>query len=345
MTLSSSRPDGDGGSSRWQRRTGFAVVLAILGAICLLSLAVGAQPMSPGRVIAALVTDPPTDDYAVVSGLRLPRTLLGIVAGMALGVAGALMQAVTRNPLADPGLLGVNAGAVFAVVLAVDLLGLRDMASYVWFALFGALAGTTAVFAISAAGGRDVDPVRLTLAGVAVGAALGGLSQVVMLLHPESFDEMRHWSAGSLSRPAAPVMPILLPLVMTGLMLALLVARHLNALALGEDVAAGLGVGTLRTRILAIVAISLLAGGATAAVGPIAFVGLMAPHVARRFAGADQRLVLALSLVIAPAVLLAADICGRLLLWPGELQAGIVTAFVGAPILILLANNRRMRRS
>lgn len=273
--------------------------------------------------------------------MRIPRTVTGLVAGAALGVAGALIQAFTRNPLADPGILGVNAGAALAVALGVSLLGLRDVSQFVWLAFLGALIVTVAVYLIGSAGRGSADPLRLTLAGVALGAVLSGITTGISLSDPDAFDSMRSWNAGSLLGRGFDVIVPILPFVAAGLVLALLLGPGLNAVGLGEDVARAQGANVAGIRIGVIIAVTLLAGAATALAGPIAFIGLMVPHVIRWTFGVDQRGILPLSAVLAPVILLLADVLGRVIIAPAEVPVGIVAAFIGAPVLIVLARQRR----
>ena len=317
---------------------GFVVLLVTVMA----SLAIGSKTIPLATVLDALFVPGDSADQIIVQTLRLPRTLLGLLVGSALGVSGALIQALTRNPLADPGILGVNAGAAFGVVLAVGFLSVSSILGYVWFALLGAAIATIVVYAIGATGRGGATPVRLTLTGVAIGAVLSGITAAITLLNPATFDRLRQWNAGSLVTPGFDTIWAVLPLIAIGLVLALLVARGLNAVALGGDLAAALGANLVLTRVVVVVAATLLAGAATAAAGPIGFVGLMVPHVARAIAGPDQRWIMLLTLVLSPILLLAADIVGRLVMPPGELQVGIVTAFIGAPVLIALARRRRV---
>jgi iron complex transport system permease protein len=307
----------------------------------LISISVGSRSIALPTVWEALVSPADLDEHYVIWDLRLPRTLVGLVVGIALGVAGALIQALTRNPLADPGILGVNAGASFAVALGIGVFGISTVSGYVWFAFAGSLAVTVAVYAIGAAGRGGADPLRLVLGGVAIGAVLGGLTGAMTLLNPEAFDKMRGWGAGTVVGRSFDVVLPVVPFLAIGLVIALIVAPPLNSIALGDDLAAALGTRVLRTRVMVVIAVTLLAGGATAIAGPIGFVGLMVPHVARWIVGPDQRWILAFTVALAPLLLLIADITGRLVMRPAEIPVGIVTAFVGAPVLIALIRRRR----
>ncbi|SJN12477.1 ABC-type Fe3+-siderophore transport system, permease component [Leucobacter sp. 7(1)] len=320
------------------------LLLATVGllGVTVLSVIVGARDLPLATVWEAVISRQAIETHYVVWDLRIPRTLVAIVVGASLGVAGALVQALTRNPLADPGILGVNSGAAFAVTVGVGVFGLSSVVSTIWFAFGGALIVTVAVYAIGAAGRGGADPMRLVLAGVALGAALSGATSALTLLDPSAFDKLRNWGAGSVvGRELTQVWPVL-PFLAVGIVLALCMAQTLNAIALGEDLASALGANVLRTRIIVIIAVTLLAGGATAIAGPIGFIGLMVPHVARWITGPDQRWILAFTLVLAPILLLLADIAGRILMRPAEIPVGIVTAFIGAPVLIFLIRRRRL---
>ncbi len=312
------------------------VCVVVLAIACIASIAIGSKHIPLAEVWDQLLHA----EGGIVRDLRLPRTAAAVVAGVALGLSGALIQALTRNPLGDPGLLGVSSGAGAAVAVGVVFFGTRTHGQDLAFALLGALIVMIAV-AFMGARGRVVDPVRLTLAGVALSAVLAGFITALMLLSPTAFTRIRGWDAGSfVERGWGIVLPVL-PLIAIGTVVALLLGRSLNTVALGEDIATALGTGILRTHILTVLAVTLLAGGATAIAGPLAFVGLMAPHVARWIAGPDQRWILLLSMLIAPIVLLVSDILGRILLWPSEVPVGIVTAFVGAPVLIALVRRSK----
>ena len=325
------------------RLIGLVVSLVLLVVAAAASIAVGSRDIPLDVVWQTIAGRPPagSTDAVVILDSRLPRTAIAVAAGLALGVAGALVQAVTRNPLADPGILGVTSGSAFAVAIAVGVLGITTVQGYLWFAFGGALAATVVVYVVGSIGREGSSPVRLTLTGVALGAVLSGIVTAMLLADPEGFSAMRSWESGSLEgRGWDGVVPVL-PFLAVGVVLALVLSRSLNAIALGDDLAVALGARVTLVRALAIVAVSLLAGGATAIAGPIAFVGLMIPHVARWIAGPDQRWIVALSVVLGPVLLLVADIVGRVVLRPGELPAGIVTAVIGAPVLIVLVRRQR----
>ncbi|KQQ01634.1 ABC transporter permease [Rathayibacter sp. Leaf185] len=323
-----------------RRRPGLALSLAALLAAVVLSVAVGSNHLGPAELWHALTAyDGSTADQVVVD-LRLPRTVAGLVVGVALGVAGAVIQALTRNPLGDPGILGVDAGAALFVAIGVAL-GASSPVQYLPFAFLGALVVTGVVSVIGSVGRGGPDPVRLTLAGVAVAAVLTGITTAMMLLDPVTFTKLRGWNAGSFVERGVDVVLPALPFVVAGVAVALASAGSLTALGLGDDLAASLGTRLGRTRLLSVLAITLLAGSATAIAGPIGFVGLAIPHIARWIVGPDQRWILTLSIVLAPTLLLLSDVLGRVLLWPGEIPAGVVTAFVGAPVLIHLVRRAK----
>lgn len=312
-----------------------------LVALGLLSIAVGSKGIPLTTVLAALADGPDDGDGYVIWELRIPRTVVGIAIGAALALAGALIQALTRNPLADPGILGVSAGAELFVALGLALLGIGSMSGSLWLAFAGALVVTVLVYAIGSTGRGGADPIRLTLAGVAIGAVLSGIVSAMVLADPATFDNLRGWGAGTIvGRGWDELLPVA-PFLLLGAVLAAASAPSLNSIALGDDLARSQGTSVARTRVLVVLAVTLLAGGATAMAGPIGFVGLMVPHVARWFTGPDQRWILALSLLLGPCLVLAADLVGRLVIRPGEMPLGIVTAFVGAPVLILLVRRRK----
>lgn len=310
-----------------------AASCVLLAAAVLLSLALGARHLSVGEVWAGL-TDPNAAGYAVVHDMRLPRTVLGLLVGLALGVAGAVMQAVTRNPLADPGLLGINAGASAAAVSAMVFFDVRVFTGYVWFAFAGAAVVAVLVYAVG--GGRSSTPARLALAGAALNAALYSYVQAVMLIDPAALNAARFWANGTLASADMDTVRKVAPFIAAGLLFALLLARPLNALALGDDAALALGARPVRTRAGAIAAVTLLCGAATAACGPLVFVGLIMPHAVRAVTGPDLRKVVPYCAILTPAALLTADVLGRLAARPSELQVGIVCSVVGGALFLVL---------
>lgn len=310
--------------------------LCALAGCAALSLALGARAIPLPTVLDALTGEAPGREAAVVMGLRLPRTVLALVVGAALGVAGAVVQGVTRNPLASPTTLGINAGAGFAVVVAIYALHLTRPLEYVWFAFLGA-AGAALFAQTLARRAGDLDPVRLALGGTVLQLVLLSWTSTVMLASRRTLEEARFWLAGSLSeRPLSLLEPVL-PMLLIGFVIALVIAPALNALALGDDSAQALGVPVAGIRLAGGLAVVLLAGSAVAVAGPIAFIGLAAPHLVRQLFGSDHRMLVPGCLIAGPLLLLAADILGRVVIRPSELQVGIVSAFLGAPLLALLA--------
>jgi ABC-type Fe3+-siderophore transport system permease subunit len=330
--------------SLWRRRrAGLAAALVILVALLVISVMVGSNSVSVPVIWEALFDPSPTPDQFAIRDYRMPRTVVGLIIGATLGLAGAMIQALARNPLAEPGILGVHAGSTFAVAIAVGVLGITDVSGYMWFAFAGALIVTVMVMILGATR-RGSSPVVMVLAGVAVGAVLTGATTALTLTNPNAFDQMRAWNAGSIvGRPLEVLWPIL-PFFAIALVVALAISGSLNAMGLGDEVAVAHGVRLIRVRILAVVALTLLAGGATAVAGPVGFVGLMVPHVARWIVGPDQRWIFVYSLVLAPSLLLASDVLGRIVMRPSEIPVGIVTAFVGAPVLILLVRRKAASR-
>ncbi|MGO3147686.1 MAG: FecCD family ABC transporter permease [Leucobacter sp.] len=313
------------------------LALAVLG-----SIAIGANPLSVSEVWRGLLVRDQSEASLIVWTLRGPRTILGIVAGAAFGVAGALIQALTRNPLADPGILGVNAGAGFAVTIGAGLLGASTMGGYVWFAFIGAAAATVLVSLIGSAGRGGMHPVTLVLAGVALSAVLGGISTFLMLINENTFRAVQNWGLGSIARGSLTDTMTVLPFIATGLLIGFMLSQPLNSIALGDDLAASLGVRVGIARLFTVIAVTLLAGGATALTGGIAFVGLMVPHIVRWCTGPDQRWIILCSAVTAPVLVLFADILGRVIAYPSEIEVGILTAVIGAPMLIALVRGKKV---
>lgn len=325
--------------ARWLK---LLLAFLVLAVACLASLAVGARPIPAATLIDALTQfDPANGDHAVVLS-RVPRTVIALLAGAALGLAGAAMQGVARNPLADPGILGVNSGAALAVVTGIFVFGVTDFTGYIWFAFAGATAAAVLVYAIASLGRDGATPVKLALAGAALSAGMVSLLNAVLVSSQETFDTFRFWQVGSVAGRGWDVIVPVLPFLAFGLLLTLLTGKVLNSLSLGDDIARGLGQNVAVARALTALGVVVLCGAATAAAGPIGFVGLVIPHVVRAFTGPDYRWILPFSMVLAPVLLLVADIIGRVILPPGEVQVGIVTAIVGAPVFIWLVRRRKM---
>lgn len=323
----------------WPRVT---LMLVGIAALMVAGLAIGTNPLSPAQVWAGLLGDDPAA-RTVVIGNRLPRVVLAVVVGAALGLSGHLMQSVTRNPLADPGLLGIQAGAAAAVVTAIAFLGITTPTGYLGFALAGAALGAVLGYGL-AAGGGSASPVRLILAGTAISGFLYSYVSGVLIIDTYAFSQFRFWELGSLTTRDLSVVGDVGWLVVVGAVLALALAGSLDGLALGREAAVALGVNTARTRVLALLAVVLLAGAATAAVGPIAFVGLAVPHLTRAMVGGDHRRGLPVSILGGVLLLQLADVLGRVIAWPQEVGAGIVTAVVGAPVLVWLVRRGRVAR-
>ncbi|HVX18883.1 MAG TPA: iron chelate uptake ABC transporter family permease subunit [Acidimicrobiales bacterium] len=336
--------DRTGSAARGNRTLaiGLGVAIAVLVVVMFVSLAIGNKHVALDQVWNAVFHFDGSADQDIVRALRVPRTLLGVEAGVALGMAGAVMQGITRNPLADPGILGVNAGAAFAVVLVMHAFGLSTLGAYVWFALLGAAVASVLVYALGALGRDGATPTKLALAGAAVAALLTSLTTAVLLLDVSTLDQFRFWVVGSLAGRDATVVGQVAPFLVVGAAIAMRCGRSLNSLSLGDDVARSLGVRVGLARAAAGVSVVLLCGGATAAAGPILFVGLTVPHVARAICGPDYRWIVPFAGVLAAILLLGSDIVGRVVTHPGEVQVGVVTAMIGAPVFIALVRKRSL---
>ncbi|MEU6181495.1 FecCD family ABC transporter permease [Streptomyces coeruleorubidus] len=326
---------------RRRRVVGLGALVLILVAAGAVSLAVGARALSPGEVWHGLFAAPESDQRLteirlIVETVRVPRTVLAIVAGVALGVGGALIQGYTRNPIADTGLLGVNSGASFAVVTVIAVFGLSDPFQYIWFAFLGAAVAGVVVFGLASIGRGAGNPLTLALAGQGVTVFLAAMTTAIALSDQKSLNALRFWNAGSVVGVGFGVIWPVTGFIAAGLVLALITLPALNLLNLGDDVARGLGVNIALSRTIGITAITLLAGAATAACGPIAFLGLMVAHLARYLTGPDYRWLVPYAGLLGAVVLLVCDIVGRLVVRPSELDAGVVVALLGAPFFAAL---------
>lgn len=334
-------PTGVAFPARGPRALWLLAAVVVLALLTLASLAIGARGLAPGTVWQALAQfDPANGDHAVVHA-RIPRTVLGLLAGAALGLAGAAMQGVTRNPLADPGIIGINAGAALAVVTGIYVFGVTSLTGYIWFAFIGAAAAAVVVYLIASLGRDGATPVKLALAGAALSAGLFSLMNVILVSSRDTLDRFRFWQVGGIAgRDWSVILPGL-PFLLLGAAIVLATGRILNNLALGDDIARGLGQRVGLARGITALGIVLLCGTATALAGPIGFVGLVIPHAVRFLTGPDYRWILPFSLVLAPGLLLSADVIGRVILLPGEVPAGIMTALVGAPVFVWLVRRSK----
>ena len=327
---------------------GLLLLVALVPVLAFLSVTLGSRDIALSQVLDAFwpesvrSTSSSSIEDTVTVRLRVPRTVLGLLAGAALGLAGTLLQGLTRNAIADPGIMGVNAGAAFAVVGSITLLGIGSLGFHVVAAFAGALAATVLVYSVGSLGRDGATPVKMALAGAAITAGLTAVTTGLLLTDLDAQQQYRFWQVGSLAGRYAPIVTGVAPFLLVGVVLALLCGRWLNALALGDDAARGLGVSLTRTRILSFLVVGLLCGAATAACGPIVFVGLVVPHVARFLCGPDYRWVLPYSMVLGALLLLGADILGRVMGGTGELQVGVVLGIIGAPFFVLLVRYARL---
>ena len=317
---------------------GSSVLLLLAG---IASFLFGAGDVSPGLALQALLGQGSSETYFVLFELRGPRTLIALVTGITLGCAGALMQTLARNPLAEPGLLGVSAGSAFAVTLAL-LLGASSASLSVYVAQAGALVGCLIVLSAARLNSMNNDPIRLVLAGATLSSLLLAMTSLLLMFDQRAADEIRFWITGSVAGRDLSTLWQLLPSLLIALILTLFIVRPLAALALGENMATNLGHKPERIRFIAVIIVALLVGSATALAGPIMFVGLVVPFIARAFAGADIRRYLILCVFIGPIILIAADTLSRLIVAPGELPLGVLTAIIGAPVLLAVVRANRL---
>lgn len=318
----------------WTTAAAAALLLAVL-----LSLAVGARAVAPGAVFDALLNGGHSEDAEVVRQ-RVPRTVVGLMVGAALALAGTVLQGITRNPIADPGILGISQGAAVGVVMAIAFAGVHTLTGYVWFAFAGAAVASVAVYAIASRGRGGATPVKLALGGAAINALLVSVTMGILTTRAAALDEFRFWQVGSVAGRDAELVGQVWPFLLVGTVLVVSVARGLDALALGEDVAKGLGQNVGAVRVVGGVGATVLVGVGVAAAGPIAFVGLAVPHIARAIVGSDHRWLMPMAALVGPVMLLVADVLGRVLFPPGEVPAGVMTALLGVPFLVALVRRK-----
>ena len=337
MAYSQTSPDQQSATLRLSKWLGLFLGLGLL-LICLtVSITLGAADIAPRTVFNALFHFGGSFNDLIIRTVRLPRVLAGVLVGAALAVAGAIMQGLTRNPLADPGILGIEAGAAFAVVLAVLTLGSPPLSTYALFASIGAAGAAAFVYTLGSLGRGGATPLKLTLAGAVFTAFISSFTTAILIMDQTTLDQVRFWTAGSLAGRDLSLVGQVAPFIFVGLALALLMGRQITTLSFGDDVAAGLGQNTVAIKLLAAAAVVLLAGGAVALAGPIGFVGLVAPHIVRFFIGVDYRWILPYSALLGGVLVTLADIGARLIIRPQELPVGVIMALVGAPFFIYLA--------
>ena len=341
MTLLRERPSVPPAAGQARLGLGVVLLLAAVAAVAVLGLALGSQALPLWEVLAALRGQEAGDASIIVLEQRLPRTMLGLLVGSALGMGGAVAQSLTRNPLADPGLLGVSAGAALAIVVAAFAAGVTTLAPQLLFAIGGAAAAGTAVLLLGTRTAVGTTPQGLALVGVAVSAVLISVASTVVLFDAQTLDEYRFWLVGSLAGRGMSTLTTVAPVIAGGAVLAWIASRALDAVALGNDTARALGVRLRRAQLLAGTAVVVLTGSAVAAAGPIAFIGLAVPHAARALTGPRTAWLLAYSAALGAVLLVLADVIGRIVARPNELQAGVITALIGAPIALALLRRSR----
>lgn len=323
------------------RFAGLAIGFLMLGFCFWASIVWGAADISFDEVYQALTAfDASSPNHLIIRTVRLPRSLLAIAVGAAMSVAGGIMQAIGRNPLADPGVLGINAGAVLAVVMAIFFWDASSPSSYVWYAFTGAGIAFVGVYFLASLGPNGITPLNLTIAGAAINAFFTSLGMAVLIVSQRTLEEIRFWLEGSLAGADGETIVPILPYIFVGIFLALIISRQMTILSLGEDVARGLGQQTIWVKIVAGICVLLLNGSAVAIAGAIGFLGLMVPHAARFLVGVDYRWILPYSAVFGAILLLSSDIVARTIVRPQEIPVGIVTAILGAPFFIYLAKTR-----
>ena len=321
----------------------YLVSIIFLGICAMASLAWGAKNIEISQAIDALLNSDNMSFAALVVRERIPRTIFSIMAGASLGISGALMQSITRNPIADPSILGVNTGASLFVVIGMAFFNINSANQYIWIALAGAGLTSIFVYGIASIGNGGMTPIKLALAGSATSAVLSSLVSAIILPRSEVMDAFRFWQVGSVSGATFESINLILPFIIVGLIISLISTPALNVLALGDEVATGLGVNIGIVRIICAIAGVILSGATTAIAGPIGFVGLMIPHSIRLIFGSNLRGIVPMSAIGGAMLLTISDVLGRVIGSPGELQVGIITAFLGAPILIIIARKAKVR--
>jgi len=319
-----------------------AALIVLLLLLCVASIAFGVRDVPLTDIMAALGGSVDSIDQAAVVA-RLPRTVLALLVGAALAMSGATMQAVTRNPLADPGILGVSGGAALAVVIGIAFFGLSDPFAYMAVAIAGAAGAAVFVYTIGSLGTGGATPLKLALSGAASSAAFLSLVSAILLPRVDVMETFRFWQIGGVGGATWDRIALVTPVLLIGALICVICARGMNSLALGDELAAGLGENVFRTRLIASAGAVILCGAATAIAGPIAFVGLVIPHMCRLLVGTDHRWLLPFSAIAGACLLIASDVIGRVITRPEEIPVGVITALVGAPVFIWIVRRQRVR--
>jgi len=327
---------------RRRRLTWLVVLVALVALAAVLSVTFGARSVSLHDILGGVSGDIDTASAAAVAK-RVPRTILALLVGAALAIAGTVMQGVTRNPLADPQILGINGGASLAVVIGLAFFGISDAFGYIWLAMFGAAVAALFVYMVGSLGRGGASPLKLALAGAATAVAFTSLISAILLPRIDVMSVFRFWQIGGVGGATADKNLLVLPFLIVGAVICLASARGLNSLALGDDLAAGLGERVQRARLIAALGAVILCGAATAVAGPIGFVGLIVPHVCRLLVGPDHRWLLPVSALVGGGLLAVADVVGRVIAPPQEVEVGVVTALIGAPFFIAIVRRQKMR--
>ena len=322
--------------SRLLLAAGLLLGIFILGLSLTASITWGAADIAYRDIYQSFTAYDGSTNHLIIRTVRLPRSLIAMLVGASLAVAGAIMQGLTRNPLASPGILGVNAGAAFAVVVGTFIAGSSSLTVYAWYAFAGAAISAIAVYFLGSLGRGGLTPFNLTIAGAALTAFISSITSGILILSQRTLEEIRFWLAGSVAGRDLNLLLQVLPYICVGLILAIALSRQITILSLGEDTARSLGQSTALIKILAAISIILLAGASVAIAGPIGFVGLIVPHIVRLIVGVDYRWILPYSAILGAIMMLVADLCGRLVIQPSELPVGLVMPLIGAPFFIYL---------
>ncbi|NEZ56888.1 iron ABC transporter permease [Leptolyngbyaceae cyanobacterium CCMR0082] len=322
---------------------GYVIGISLLLTCLIASIALGVADIAPMDVYQALVSPNGSTEHLIIRTVRLPRSITALLVGAAVAVSGAIMQGLTRNPLADPGILGINSGAALAVVVSVFWFNSTSLSVYAGFALVGAAIAAVTVYGLGSLGRGGLNPLNLTIAGAALTALVSSLTTGILILSQRTLEEIRFWLAGSVAGRDMELVLQVMPFLLLGLVLGLAMGKQLTTLSLGDAVAKGLGQKTIWVKVFAAISVVLLAGGSVAIAGPIGFLGLIVPHIVRFWAGADYRWILPYSALCGAILLLLADIGARLIIQPQELPVGIVMPLLGAPFFIYLTRSRVRR--